>query len=633
MTRTKTNHDIFDEMFENDIHARLIYDVENDRIKVNPALTKVFGYTQEDFVGSKPYGKSPKDYSDHEEKQLAKLINNEIDNVTYVTQKLTKGGSALNTVINAYSIKNPETLKPKYIIKQYEEYSETEQLKQELKQKQFLIKQIMKEMPDYIYFKDLESKYIMVSDSLAKLFGFENKYDLIGKSDLELFDEEYALQVHDDEQNIIETERGLDKVEKTVMKDGSIQYVHLTKKPLRDENGEIIGTFGISKDVTDKKEAEENVRKANLEVSIKNKELSIMLENIHMIRKQVDKANEEVTEKNKVLSHTLENLKSAQAQLVSAEKLAALGQIIAGIAHEINTPLGAIMASSSNIQSSFKMLIENIETSIVNFNNAELNFMKLIIDKYKSNKATMLISREKRQIKKDIISKLAEHNIPDGRKIADTLVYFNMHSLVDNIVECSADIDYSKVLTISKNLLSLLKNSENIIMAGEKATGVVLALKKYIHKTPDGSKIPTDIIDNIETVLTLNHCKIKQGIEVVKNYDELSLVDMYPDEISQVWNNLITNAIHAMNNKGTLTIDLLDNGDTVLIKFTDTGSGIPEDVRDKIFTPFFTTKSSGQGTGLGLDIIKKIVDKHSGSISFDSEVGVGTTFIIEIPKK
>ncbi len=127
----------------------------------------------------------------------------------------------------------------------------------------------------------------------------------------------------------------------------------------------------------------------------------------------------------------------------------------------------------------------------------------------------------------------------------------------------------------------------------------------------------------IYSLVSVNHGK--------RNFEAIPHMEVFPDEISQVWNNLITNGIHAMENDGTLTIDVLKKDDSIVVKFTDTGCGIPVDIREKIFTPFFTTKKSGEGTGLGLDIIKRIVDKHHGTISLESEVGVGSTFIVNLP--
>jgi len=119
----------------------------------------------------------------------------------------------------------------------------------------------------------------------------------------------------------------------------------------------------------------------------------------------------------------------------------------------------------------------------------------------------------------------------------------------------------------------------------------------------------------------------------LSNYDELPKVNCYEDEMNQVWTNLIHNAIQAMDYKGILRISAKNNVDSISISFADNGSGIEKDIQDKIFEPFFTTKKQGEGSGMGLDIVKKIIEKHDGKIMFKSEIGKGTEFIINLPVK
>lgn len=141
-----------------------------------------------------------------------------------------------------------------------------------------------------------------------------------------------------------------------------------------------------------------------------------------------------------------------------------------------------------------------------------------------------------------------------------------------------------------------------------------------------------NLIDGIETVLTLYDNQIKQGVEVIRNYRDLPPILCYPDELNQVWTNLIHNALHAMANRGTLTVEVTQEGQQAKISITDSGSGIPPEIQSKIFDPFFTTKPPGEGSGLGLDIVKKIIIKHSGQIAVESQPG-RTTFSVLLPIK
>ncbi|MFW5658894.1 MAG: sensor histidine kinase, partial [Bacteroidota bacterium] len=124
----------------------------------------------------------------------------------------------------------------------------------------------------------------------------------------------------------------------------------------------------------------------------------------------------------------------------------------------------------------------------------------------------------------------------------------------------------------------------------------------------------------------------KYGFNVHEDYDsDLPVMQGYPDELNQVWTNIIHNAMQAMPDGGDLFISVKREGDQVVTRIRDTGSGIPDDVLPRIFEAFYTTKAAGEGSGLGLDIVKKIVEKHQGTIDVETEINVGTTFIISIP--
>ncbi|MCC3595088.1 sensor histidine kinase, partial [Microcoleus sp. PH2017_28_MFU_U_A] len=124
--------------------------------------------------------------------------------------------------------------------------------------------------------------------------------------------------------------------------------------------------------------------------------------------------------------------------------------------------------------------------------------------------------------------------------------------------------------------------------------------------------------------------QIRQGIELTKNYEHIPPIQCYFDELNQVWTNLIHNALQAMNNKGYLTVNAIHNDENIQISIADSGTGIPPEIHSKIFQPFFTTKPPGEGSGLGLDIVRKIVAKHRGQITFESRPGQ-TTFTVILP--
>jgi signal transduction histidine kinase len=147
-----------------------------------------------------------------------------------------------------------------------------------------------------------------------------------------------------------------------------------------------------------------------------------------------------------------------------------------------------------------------------------------------------------------------------------------------------------------------------------------------------------NIVDGLETVLILYQNQLKHGITLYKEFEEVPSILCYPDELNQVWTNLIHNAIQAMEGKGDLTISVgrnpkgFENLSGLDVRITDTGKGIPPEIKARIFDAFFTTKAAGEGSGLGLYIVKQIIDKHKGNITYESGEGKGTTVIVELPQ-
>jgi signal transduction histidine kinase len=242
-----------------------------------------------------------------------------------------------------------------------------------------------------------------------------------------------------------------------------------------------------------------------------------------------------------------------------------------------------------------------------------------------------LSAKEERQIKRVLIRQLEEYELDNADLIADTLVEMGIYDHVEPFLPLLQHANREKILQIAYKLSDLQRSSQTIETASQRAAKVVFALKSFARYDYTGEKISSDITESIETVLTLYYNQLKQGIEVVRHYTPLPPVWCYADELNQVWMNLIHNALQAMEYKGTLTIQVDKRDNQVLIRIMDTGKGIPAETLPKIFRPFFTTKRAGEGSGLGLDIVKKIIDKHQGKIEVASEVGKGTTFSIWLP--
>lgn len=340
--------------------------------------------------------------------------------------------------------------------------------------------------------------------------------------------------------------------------------------------------------------------------------------------------NDELENQKENFQALIDNLTQTQEQLVQSEKMVALGQLIAGIAHEINTPLGAIKASVGNMDDALTKLIDQLKVVAMDADStSKILFFEVLQSAHPG--PSSLNSREKRQLRQQISEQFAPLGITDPVNLAETLIYLNLTDPSHPIYRLISSDKAVHSVELAKNFISILKNKNTIHVATEKASKVVFALKKFIHQDQTGEKSLTDIVDGIETVLTLYHNQIKYGIEVLREYQTIPHILCYADEINQVWTNIIHNALQAMGQSGTLRVAAYNENNEIVVKITDTGPGIPHEIKDKIFEPFFTTKKRGEGSGLGLDIVKKIVEKHDGQIYFESEPGKGTSFFVKLP--
>jgi signal transduction histidine kinase len=328
---------------------------------------------------------------------------------------------------------------------------------------------------------------------------------------------------------------------------------------------------------------------------------------------------ERLKHKNKELAQALEELKEAQEHIIKSEKMAALGQLVASIAHEINTPLGAIRASSSNSALALNEFFSVLPQLLQRFDQGNQQSYFLAFLKRSLQKAQPISPRDKRQYKRNLTQQLQAAGIAEARRIADTLVDIHIYDNIEPFLILFKDPDLDWLLQMTYNLSRLQTNNQTIIQAVERASKVIFALKRYAHYDYSGEKQFVQVSDSLETVLALYHNQLKQGITVTRSLQPVPLIGCYPDELNQVWTNLIHNAIQAMGSQGTLSLSVFQQDNYVVVEVGDTGCGIPPEIQDKIFEPFFTTKPVGEGSGLGLDIVQKIIDKHQGKIKVRSQ--------------
>lgn len=304
--------------------------------------------------------------------------------------------------------------------------------------------------------------------------------------------------------------------------------------------------------------------KRSLDLKVRERTAQVMQQ-----KSEIEKINQELTLQKEGLQKTLEDLKRTQSQLVQSEKMASLGQLVAGIAHEINNPVTFISAGVDSL-------------------NTNLEEIRQILGVY---------------------HKITPHNVSEKLK---------------QIKELKEKIDYNLALREIAKLIESIKNGT------QRTTEIVTGLRTFSRLDEDILKM-ADIHDGLDSTLVLLHNKFKKRIDIVKQYDKLPLIECHPGQLNQVFMNILSNAIDAIDDKGTITITTSKSNGSVKISIRDTGKGISEKLKNKIFEPFYTTKDVGKGTGLGLSISHGIIEKHRGKIEFTSRVGQGSEFVIILP--
>jgi signal transduction histidine kinase len=321
----------------------------------------------------------------------------------------------------------------------------------------------------------------------------------------------------------------------------------------------------------------------------------------------------------------------AEAHLVHSEKMASLGQLIAGVAHEINTPIGAIKSSGRNISEAIGSSLLALPRLLDELDEAHRHLFAGLIERASAPRAA-LSTREERAAVRELTAKLEALGFDHPRHRAGLLVQLQAHEDIDTVLPLLRHPAIDRVLETAHGVATITTNADNINTAVDRVAKIIFALKSFSRFGGVQVWTESDLAEGIETVLTIYQNQIKHGTELVRRFEpDVPPVRCLPDELNQVWTNLVHNALQAMDHKGTLTVGLRQDGERVLVSVGDTGCGIAPEHRERIFDAFFTTKKAGEGTGLGLDIVRKIVEKHGGTISVDSEVGRGSVFTVSLP--
>jgi signal transduction histidine kinase/ligand-binding sensor domain-containing protein len=329
------------------------------------------------------------------------------------------------------------------------------------------------------------------------------------------------------------------------------------------------------------------------------------------------------------LAKSLDDLQAAQAQLIQAEKMASLGQLVANVAHEINTPMGAVKSSGESMASSLRdVLLEMPRLGLV-LSEAEQALFVQLVGCAQAGSAP-LTTRELRAARRDLGGKLAAAGLQDADDKATLLVDLHAQGAWEAYVPLLTHLEYGAIATAARTMALMVNSTSNIHLAVERVSKIVGALKGLAQGGEAGTVQAVDAAQVLDGVLTTYQNQIKQGITLVRNTEALPPIACVPEDMKQLWTQLIHNALQAMETAGTLTLGLRAEAGCAVLTVADTGCGIPTAIRNKIFDAFFTTRRTGEGSGLGLYLAQQIVNKWGGSIAIESAEGVGTTVTVRV---
>ena len=435
--------------------------------------------------------------------------------------------------------------------------AERKKMKEILRENEEKRRVILEDIEEAYYEADINDKFTFVNNAICNSLGYARE-ELIGQKYWHLVDEATVKMLYAAVDISCKTNKPIVKMldMEVIRKDGTKLIYETSVSVIRDTESTVIGFRGISRDVTKRRQMEAELKKNQEELMMKNKEIDESRGNVQITLEKLGVAYEE--------------LKASQLKILQQEKMASIGQLAAGVAHEINNPMAFIASNLGTLDKYINRLVDFIQTQ------------------------------------SEVIKSLK--NADDVKKLKEKRKELKLDHVIEDVKELIAES---------------LDGSERI-------KKIVYELNCFSRMDEEEYK-EADINECIESVLNIVWNELKYKATLKKDYGNLPPIKCYPQQIDQVFMNLLINAVNSIEEQGAITIKTWNKDGSIWVAISDTGVGIPQESLSKIFEPFFTTKEAGKGTGLGLSITYEIIQRHKGDITVKSEVGKGTTFTIRIP--